>query len=259
MEIKYTTDGKKVVVIGNLNSQEKIVQEIFIVNNQEVPSGENFVVKSLHDAPAISWKEKSLKDIEDKYESKRQQYTDHLDRLTKEYRTKSAELKQKLEYAGAVLKNVSPDSFQMLVDLLTGNIKWVVVTGYDPELLAWDQFNTMYEDQLRLLSIFGRDDGSFTYSRGYYSDYSGGSKNFMPFNNYEDAFELFKSEVLKRGINDSTIVLAKKHNIIFPEVDIAAFREAKTKVLLSNIETYKKSIDTWEAAIQKFNDNPLSL
>jgi hypothetical protein len=52
--VKYTSDGKKVVIIGNLNSQEKIVQEIFIINGQEVPSGENFVVKSLHDFPAIS-------------------------------------------------------------------------------------------------------------------------------------------------------------------------------------------------------------
>ena len=44
--IKYTTDGKKVVVIGNLNSQEKIVQEVFIINDAEIPSGENFVVTS---------------------------------------------------------------------------------------------------------------------------------------------------------------------------------------------------------------------
>lgn len=61
--IKYTTDGKKVKVLGNLNSQEKIVQEIFIVNESEIPSGEHFVVKTLHDAPAVSWKEKNLKRV----------------------------------------------------------------------------------------------------------------------------------------------------------------------------------------------------
>ena len=64
MEIKFTTDGKKVIVIGSLNSQEKIVQEIFIVGGSEIPSGEHFVVKSLHDAPAVSWKEKNIKEIE---------------------------------------------------------------------------------------------------------------------------------------------------------------------------------------------------
>ena len=52
-EIKYTDDGRKVVVLGALNKQEKIVQEIFVIGEQEIPSGENFVVKSLHDAPAI--------------------------------------------------------------------------------------------------------------------------------------------------------------------------------------------------------------
>ncbi len=259
MEIKYTSDGKKVVVIGNLNSQEKIVQEVFIVNNQEIPSGENFVVKSLHDAPAISWKEKNLKEIEDNYESKRSQYTNELDRLKKDYEKKSKELKQKLEYAGSILKNVSPDSFKTLVDLLTDNIKWVVVTAYTPELLPWDQFHTMYEDKFRLLSIYGRDNGSFTYARGHYSDSSGNSANFTPFSNYEDAFELFQQEVLKRGINDATIILAKKYNILFPETEIVAFKAARTKVFEANIEKYKKDIGVWEASIQKFNENPLSL
>jgi hypothetical protein len=44
-EIKFTADGKKVVVIGSLNSQEKIVQEIFVFDGSEIPSGEHFVVK----------------------------------------------------------------------------------------------------------------------------------------------------------------------------------------------------------------------
>ena len=67
-KIKYTTDGKKVVVLGNLNSQEKIVQEVFVVDGSEIPSGEHFIVKSLHDATAISWKEKRLQEIEEKYD-----------------------------------------------------------------------------------------------------------------------------------------------------------------------------------------------
>lgn len=46
-EIKYTTCGKKVVVIGDLNQTEKIVQEIFVTNDgAEIPSGERFVVKA---------------------------------------------------------------------------------------------------------------------------------------------------------------------------------------------------------------------
>lgn len=59
--IKYTTDGRKVVIIGDLNQTEKIVQEIFVTEDgAEIPSGERFVVKSLLDTPAKSWKEKRL-------------------------------------------------------------------------------------------------------------------------------------------------------------------------------------------------------
>ncbi len=52
-KIKYTTDGKKVVVLGNLNSQEKIVQEVFVVDGSEIPSGEDYA------RPAVGVKNES--------------------------------------------------------------------------------------------------------------------------------------------------------------------------------------------------------
>ena len=61
MQTKYTTDGKKVAIVGKLNNTETIVQEIFVSENgSEIPAGENFVVKSLLDAPAKSWKESQI-------------------------------------------------------------------------------------------------------------------------------------------------------------------------------------------------------
>jgi hypothetical protein len=253
MEIKYTTDGKKVVVIGNLNSQDKIVQEIFIVNGQEIPSGENFIAGSLHDAPAISWKEKNLKELEDNYEAKKVKYKNDLDRLNTEYNKQSALLKRKLDYTGEVLKNVSPDSFTDFVDMLTGNIKWVVTAGYTPELLTWEQFYTLYDDKLRLISIFGRDNGTFTYARGTYSDYSGGSEKFMPFNNYDKAFEYFKEQLLKKDVTDEILKLADKHNIELPADKIQEYKTKRTAVLNANIEKYKQDIVKWEAAIIDLN------
>jgi hypothetical protein len=65
MDTKYLSDGRKVVVVGKLNSQETIVQEIFCnKEGSEIPSGENFVVKSLHDSPVESWKNKEEKKLE---------------------------------------------------------------------------------------------------------------------------------------------------------------------------------------------------
>ena len=56
METKFLSDGRKVVVVGALNNQETIVQEVFVTQQgDEIPGGERFVVKSLHDQPVESW------------------------------------------------------------------------------------------------------------------------------------------------------------------------------------------------------------
>ena len=71
-DIKYTTDGRKVVVIGDLNQTDKIVQEIFVTEQgDEIPQGERFVVKSLLDEPSKSWKEKDLESLEARYEKEK--------------------------------------------------------------------------------------------------------------------------------------------------------------------------------------------
>jgi len=64
--IKYTASGNKVIVVGKLNNQETIVQKIFVSEGNEIPAGENFIVKTLLDAPAETWKEKKMKERFDK-------------------------------------------------------------------------------------------------------------------------------------------------------------------------------------------------
>jgi len=135
-EIKFTSDGKKVVVIGSLNSQEKIVQEIFIVDGSEIPSGEHFVVKSLHDSPAVSWKESELLKIEDRYKTEKHKFETEIDVLNKRYKALSTELKATITYFGSALKNVSEKSFETLVDFITGKMRWIVIQHYQPEIIA---------------------------------------------------------------------------------------------------------------------------
>ena len=106
--IKYTTDGKKVVVIGDLNQSEKIVQEIFVTEDGcEIPSGERFVVKSLLDSPSVSWKEKSLKDLEIKYESQKKYWDAQINQLNDEKRIVSTQLRQIVNNIKSNIKNDS--------------------------------------------------------------------------------------------------------------------------------------------------------
>lgn len=63
MNHKFTSDGRKVAIIGALNAKETIVQEVFITDGTEFPAGEHFVVKTLLDAPAETYKAKEERRI----------------------------------------------------------------------------------------------------------------------------------------------------------------------------------------------------
>ena len=248
-EIKFTTDGKKVVVIGSLNSQEKIVQEIFIFDGSEIPSGEHFVAKSLHDAPAVSWKETELKKIEERYEKERKQYSDETDRMYKAYKAKTVELRERLNYIGAALKNANEKSFETLVDFITGEIKWVVVDDYDLQLLSIENFHQTYENRLRLMSLFGKDDGTFTYAVGAYYDFSGGNKKFHPFKSHEEALIKFKEILLRQSISEKNLLLAEKYGFQYPAEKVKDYKQNLILSLEKNINSYKEQIQKWELSI----------
>jgi hypothetical protein len=252
-EVKFTSDGKKVVVIGSLNSQEKIVQEIFIVDGSEIPSGEHFVVKSLHDAPAVSWKEQELKKIKERYETDRKKYEREIDDLRKSYRLKTQELRAKINYIGLALKNANEDSFKTLVDYITGEIEWVVVKHYDLQILSISEFNQMYEDKLRLISIFGKDDGTFTYAVGDYYDFSGGNKKFIPFKNYEDALSCFKELVISDGVSEKNIAIAEKFGFELPKEKVEEWKTKQVEQLNKNISNYESKISEWKSSIGKLS------
>lgn len=251
-DIKFTTDGKKVVVLGSLNSQEKIVQEIFVIDGSEIPSGEHFVVKSLHDSPAVSWKQQELEKLEKQYESLKSRYSKEIVDLEKSYNQRRKELRARLEYAGLALKNASEESFKTLVDYITGEIQWVVVKHYDIQILPINEFNQMYEDKLRLISIFGTDNGTFTYAIGDYYDLSGGNKKFIPFKTYEDALSCFKQLILESPVSEKNIEIAEKFGFALHKEKVEEWKKKQTEELSRNIAKYEDSIKAWKESIEKY-------
>jgi hypothetical protein len=185
MEFKYTSDGKKVAVIGKLNAQETIVQEIFIVNSQEVPSGENFVVRSLHDAPSVSWKEAEVKKLDEKIDYLKARH----DREEKEFTSLREQLKIKYEATRhhiEYLKKLGPAAESVINTLslfLSGDIKYVIDEDYYNPTIS--QFHKAISDTdhsswsgekfeaLRLLSVFGSDNGDLSFRVNQYRDGSG--------------------------------------------------------------------------------------
>lgn len=195
---KFTTEGKKVLVVGKLNAQQSIVQEVFISNGQEIPSGENFVVTSLHDAPVESWKEKNLRELEERYERN----TKEMERDFEAARKSLTQAKDKAKLQAAALfafaKNSNDSQLNMLRDFVSGEITHFFVDSYGPEILSWDG-EELYQvdnwgggsrkiEELRLISLFGKSNGKLLYKIGQYSDGSGGYQyNVIPCKSYQEA------------------------------------------------------------------------
>ena len=238
--IKYTSDGKKVIVVGKLNAQETIVQEIFIQNNVEVPSGINFVVSSLHDAPSISWKEQRLIDLGDSYIKQAaawKQKIDNLNNINKEVVNK---LEKLLSYRTKFLKDFDESIFNTYINFMLGKIKYLVKYN---EILEFDK--TLTESsccngnpQLRLISLLGNPDRNTSWNLHDYSDGSGSCSTVYPCETLEEAKEYLTAKINKRNIfSESDYAAMKKYDLKLDENKLSVF-------LSKHIEDSKKRIDS---------------
>ncbi len=249
-EIKYTSDGRKVVVVGKLNAQETIVQEIFVSNNAEIPSGENFVVKSLHDAPAISWKEKNLKELEQNYDKQKKSWDEKIKTLRDKYGMQCDVLSEKLKWIASALKEAKPEDFDMLVNYIAGKCTHIVINANygTPKLKTFAEFDEVDSEynrgNIRLISFFGSKYNGFTYAQGRYSDSSGGSTEFKPFTNYEDALKYCLSIIEEKPYSEETILFLKKHNSPIDQTKLDEFKNRRIAEYNKQIEQQQKAIDS---------------
>lgn len=256
MEIKYTTDGKKVVVIGSLNSQEKIVQEIFISNGAEIPSGEHFVVKALHDAPAISWKETETKKIESNYETTKFKYENDLKVLKARYNDAKNDFEEKTKYLRKCIDKMCVESFDMVTNFLLGKFKYVLSVGYSYDLDEIKDFKCRYDgSKIKLISLMGDDDGSFSFRLHDYSDGSGSGKTVLFFETEKEAVEKLSQLINAREVLfESDLKLAKKWGFKLDEQKVKAYKEKAIKSIQKNIENYNKSLDTCKSQIEEIKE-----
>lgn len=254
METKYTDDGKKVVVIGNLNSQEKIVQEVFITNGGgELPSGDNFVVKSLHDVPVISWKEKRIKDMDADYAKRSDEYDRNIRTLESNYYKQRDLLQAKTGYLRSVVNNVSLEAFDMVTNYLLGKFKYVVHDSYLPKLSEFKDFMCAYsKDKLALVSLCGDDKGTLNFRINAYSDGSGGSQVYLFFTDKDSAIAKMKELIADETyITDKLFDLAKEYNVVLNPDLVTKFKADKLKSLLSYEADYAKKLESTKADILK--------
>ena len=86
---------------------------MFIVDGNEIPSGENFVVKSLHDAPAVSWKQKEIEKRDNAYEVAKKDNDAELLRL----RNIRKNARAHFEGCAEIIKNTNPVNQLLIIDM----------------------------------------------------------------------------------------------------------------------------------------------
>ncbi len=257
MEIKYTSDGKKVIIIGSFNSQEKIVQEIFVVDGSEIPSGEHFVVKSLHDAPAVSWKEKTLKEMEARYEKLRAEYEQTTNDLQRKLNDQTKLLTKKLHQLSCI--ETSPyleKGLGRVVDFISGQMTHVVMDSYDgvqveefDKVIAYvdSSYRERRVEDIKLCTVYGKCDGNLLFYINSYSDGSGGRNEIHPFNSREAALEKAKDMVLQKfskSPSESLIRNAETLGIELPKNEIALYYEKVNEGIVSRIDGLAKDMET---------------
>lgn len=252
---KYTNDGKKVVVIGSLNSKETIVQEIFISDGSEVPSGEHFVVKSLHDAPAISWQEKTLKDLKKRFESERESLLNKTDSLQKEVRHQNKNLRLLVQKNRKYAKLIGDDCFETLIKFICGEITHVVEAGWSDykiklfgDVVSTDKYD-YYDDNLKMVTLFGRSDYGFDWKINRYSDGSGSNRTIIPCSSYKEALNVLECLISERikdsGVTDNMLAAKDHYNLSRPTEEEARGHykkkyEAKAALIAKEEEKIQK-------------------
>jgi len=250
MKIRYTQEGKKVIVIEKLNSSEWIVQEIFIIDNKETPSGEKFTVKVLHNAPAISWQEKKLNEAKLMYDRDYKDIEDQRDKMHKKWRYESKILKDTLASIIKLKSALNPDDFERLINVVSGNVTHVVKYGsYDGfDIIPFTEaieYRDTYDSDIKLLTVYGNTEGKLTYRINQYKDGSGSSNTFVvPFTSYKEALDFVKNELIPSytDLNEYKINSATKYKIKLPKQMLAAYYESKLKSANSTIEVNKKNL-----------------
>lgn len=267
MELKYLSDGRKVAVVGKLNNVETIVQEVFVTKDgDEVPGGERFVTKSLHDEPVISWAaretqraEAALANIKDQISRYSRESSEAYERLLG--------MREMVRSVTAFTKLVSDDNLEVFVGFMTGTIEYLVEDSYrftppvklKDALYNEDRWHGESKfDGLKLLSVMGKSEGKLSYRLNRYGDGSGNYSEVHPFNTLNEALSHIKKraeEKIASGHFDAKDYAAcLGMGISFSEEIKATFKARLQKGLEQSEAAAQKDFSQREASLQSMRD-----
>lgn len=244
---KFLTDGRKVAVIGKLNNAEYIVQEIFVTaSGEEIPSGENFTTRSIHDAPLESWHTKEV--ARQKAFVERAQ--GELESINKKIKEKNSLLKAKADMLAnsPELKDLFGIKSKTIAMFMTGTIKYLVIDSYEivppvsmeDEIISWEStWSDRSYESIKLCSILGRSKGDIEYNIHSYSDGSGSATRVWPCETLDEAKEtihtLASARINANRLSMKEYEVCKQIGIKFSEEELEKFFVYQSKNLSESI------------------------
>lgn len=271
-KIKYTADGKKVVIIGVLNQSETIVQEIFITESgDEIPQGERFVVKNLLDEPAKSWQEKKLEELRHRFEKEQSEWEAKLNKLGKEKSLAYDALKERVAWLRNVAKEPREAEFKkvinLIADFLSDTEKWVFVANYlDWNLerfnengvnslidrIDYNSFSRSQYDSMRLLSLYGNPDKSLVFKINEYYDGSGNNNTVEFFRSKQDALTYMQNLINDMDVyNLHTLKNAEKYGLKLDSSKLSAYYTKEQDTISKKITEHEEQIKNLKKQLVK--------
>ena len=161
-----------------------------------------------------------------------------------EYQRQKPLLEAKLRAIRGQINKVTAQSFDLLTKYLLGEIKYIVYDKYEPEIVEYSDFMCSYDkDKLRLVTIYGQDNGELNYAINNYSDGSGGSTKCYLFCNIEDA-KIKLSELINSKPYHSIKVIEtlRKYDLPVNNEKVVAYKSNYLKNLNDSNANLEKQI-----------------
>ncbi|HDL7399323.1 TPA: hypothetical protein PXN48_004165 [Yersinia enterocolitica] len=264
METKFLSDGRKVVIVGQLNNQETIVQEVFVTAaGDELPGGERFVVKSLHDVPVESYLSKE-KARQEAALAKAKAAIESVNREISDTRNKLSLYRDMLKQVKAFADNIEEQDLSHFVNVMTGQLNYAVQADYRiPTIEKFSEYMSVIDNSygnksyrgLKMMSVLGNSDGRIELRVNRWGDGSGSYSDVTFFKTYEEAREFVKSSALKLlesgSLSVEELQHLKKIGVEFNQDEMMKIRyrlESSCEKHLENLTaTFNKSKEKIEA------------
>lgn len=123
-----------------------------------------------------------------------------IDNEQKRYKDAIQKVKLQADYFLGFAKNSDSEQLTRLYDFLSGKIThFFLASTYEPKIFTWED-NDLYQEDfssrrirppeaMKLITLYGRSDGSLTFMLNRYSDGSGYNMSIIPCRSYDEALK----------------------------------------------------------------------